>query len=192
MLAPRCDLLTPPDCRSLQLSVKQGSVICITQSYHWPNEPYGIIWHYSWRIFLSLINTPYLRLACNAGCKWRTPRQVGTGLSWSRYSYNLMGKVISEPSFKPTLYYLDQLENSIIDNVSIMSESWLFPCILLKSCEIWPQLWQKRPSDPKTHIVYIWSLLSNQGGCFCFFLLVVELREIWNMSLLRGDGSWDH
>ena len=64
------------------------------------------------------------------------------------------------------LYYLDQLENSIIDNVSIMSESWLFPCILFKSGEICPQLWQERPSDPKTHIVYIWPLLSNLGYFF--------------------------
>ena len=84
------------------------------------------------------------------------------------------------------LYYLDQLENSIIDNVSIMSESWLFPCILLKSSDIWPQLWQERPSDPKTHIVYIWPLFIKRG------FLVVELCETWNMSLLRGDGWGDH
>ena len=45
MLAPRCDLLTFADLCNF-LSVKQGSVICITQSYHWPNEADGIIRHY--------------------------------------------------------------------------------------------------------------------------------------------------
>ena len=148
---------------------------------------FGIIWHcLVSRTFLSLINTPHLRSACNAGCMWGTLRPAGTGLSWSRYSHNLMGRVISETSFNPSPYYLDQLENSIIDNVSIMSESWLFPCILLKSGEIWPQLWQERPSDPKTHIVYIWPLFIKRG------FLVVELCETWNMSLLRGDGYGDH
>ena len=46
-----------------------------------------------------------------------------------------------------------------------MSQSWLSPCILLKSSDIWPQLWQARPStstEPETHIIiYICLLLYN-------------------------------
>ena len=56
---------------------------------------------------------------------------------------------------------------SIIDTIPIMSRSWLSPSILLKSGDIWPQLWQVRPSaEPETRLLFIFeAIVENTKDC---------------------------
>ena len=91
-----------------------------------------------------------------------------------------------------------------------MSRSWLSPFILLKSSDIWPQLWQARPSaEPETHvIIYISAaIVGNTKVCqqlhrwniiiyskICFFKFQTKIwvwPSPWPMTREKGVVTVD-